>query len=36
VTIPNAPSGLYNIWVGTYSAGGLASSTLYISTKAAK
>jgi hypothetical protein len=36
VTIPNASSGLYNIWVGTYSDGDLASSTLYISTKGAK
>lgn len=36
VTIPNAPSGLYDIWVGTYSDGDLASATLYISTKGAK
>lgn len=34
VTIPNAPSGLYNIWVGTYSDSGLTSATLYISKKA--
>lgn len=36
VTIPNAPSGLYNIWVGTYSDGDLASATLLISSKGAK
>lgn len=36
VTIPNAPSGLYNIWVGTYSDGDLVSATLYISKKAPK
>jgi hypothetical protein len=37
VTIPNASSGLYNVWVGTYSSDGdLVPSTLYISTKAAK
>ncbi len=34
VTIPNAPSGLYNIWVGTYSDSGLTSATLFISKKA--
>jgi hypothetical protein len=39
VTIPNARSGLYNVWVGTYSereAGDLVDATLYLSTKAAK
>jgi hypothetical protein len=36
VTIRDAASGLYNIWVGTYSDSGLVSATLYISGKAAK
>jgi hypothetical protein len=39
VTITGARSGVYNIWVGTYSereAGDLVDATLYLSTKAAK
>jgi len=36
IAIRGASSGLYNVWVGTYSDDGLVSATLHISGKAAK